>query len=134
MRSVPRSAAGGARARSALLGRHGGRSAPPATTAAVLPARAARPRHPAQATDPVHPAQVFFAIDGRGYEIIIDRLPVKMLLKSGLRLRAPADSPVTVGTFDNTKIDSFAYTLDDDTQPARDRVLRPPAPDHRRAT
>ena len=69
------------------------------------------------ATDPLHPAQVFFAIDGRGHELIIDRLPVKIFLKESLA-SAIASPPVTVGTFDNTNIDSFAYTLDDELHPA----------------
>ena len=35
-------------------------------------------------TDPMHPASIFFALDGRGHELIIDRLPVKLFLKPGL--------------------------------------------------
>jgi hypothetical protein len=65
-----------------------------------------------QVTDPVHPARVYAAVDGRGYEVIIDRLPVTLFLKSGLAT-ALATPPVSVGTFDNTAIDSFAYTLGD---------------------
>ncbi len=70
-----------------------------------------------QATDPVHPAKVFFARDGRGWELIVDKLPVTVLLKEGTA-SALGVGPVTVGTFDPTAIDSFAYTLNDDTQPA----------------
>lgn len=69
------------------------------------------------ATDPGYPAHVFFANDGRGHEVIIDSLPVKILLKEGLA-SALSSPPVSVGTFDLTAIDSFAYTLDDDVHPA----------------
>src|SRR5262249_45437703 len=69
-------------------------------------------------TDPLHPAQIFIAIDGRGFEVIIARLPVTIFLKEGLA--AAIDSnPVTVGTFDPVKPDSFAYKLADATQPAQ---------------
>ena len=37
-----------------------------------------------QVTDPLHPARVYAAVDGRGFEVIIDRLPVTLFLKSGL--------------------------------------------------
>lgn len=68
-------------------------------------------------TDPVHPAKVYFACDGRGFELIVDKLPVAILLKEGVA-SALSSPPVSVGTFDLTQIDSFAYTLNDDTQPA----------------
>ncbi len=70
-----------------------------------------------QATDPDHPAAVFFARDGRGWELIVDKLPVTVLLKEGT-ISSLTSSAVTVGTFDPTAIDSFAYTLNDDTQPS----------------
>jgi hypothetical protein len=69
-------------------------------------------------TDPLHPAQIFIALDGRGLEVIIDRLPVKIFLKEGLAA-ALDTNPVTVGTFDPVKPDSFAYQLGDATQPAQ---------------
>jgi hypothetical protein len=69
------------------------------------------------ATDPLHPARVFFALDGRGYELVIDRLPVKILLKAGTA-SAPLSNPVSVGPFDPTNTDSFAYALGSDSQPA----------------
>ncbi|HKF61559.1 MAG TPA: hypothetical protein VKB42_09390 [Dongiaceae bacterium] len=68
-------------------------------------------------TDTVHPARVYAAVDGRGFEVIIDRLPVTLLLKSGLATALAA--PVTVGSFDGTAIDSFAYSLGDSTTQAR---------------
>ena len=46
-------------------------------------------------TDPLHPARVFFAVDGRGHEIIIDRLPVKIFLKAGIA-SALSGAPVSV--------------------------------------
>lgn len=67
-------------------------------------------------TDALHPAQIFFVSDGRGHELIIDRLPVKILLKSELA-KVISGSPTPIGTFDNTQIDSFAYTLGDDVNP-----------------
>jgi hypothetical protein len=67
-------------------------------------------------TDPLFPAQVFFVSDGRGHELIVDRLPVKILLKSELA-QVISGSPTPIGTFDKTKIDSFAYTLGDDINP-----------------
>jgi hypothetical protein len=67
-------------------------------------------------TDPLHPAHVFFVSDGRGHELIVDGLPVKIFLKSGLAT-VISGSPTPVGTFDKTKIDSFAYTLGDDINP-----------------
>lgn len=70
------------------------------------------------ATDPMHPARVYAAVDGRGHEVIIDRLPVTLILKSGLATAITA-APVTVGTFDQTAPDSFAYTLGDSTTQAR---------------
>jgi hypothetical protein len=69
-------------------------------------------------TDPMHPARVFFAVDGRGHELIIDRLPVTLSLKAGLA-SALTSSPMTVGTFDGTAIDTFAYKLVDDAHPAQ---------------
>lgn len=71
-----------------------------------------------QATDPKHPARVYAAVDDRGFEVIVDRLPVTLLLKSGLAT-ALAAPPVTVGAFDKTAIDSFAYTLGDSTTQAQ---------------
>jgi hypothetical protein len=68
------------------------------------------------ATDPLHPAQVFFSMDGRGTELIVDRLPVKILLKEGLAASL-SSPPVVVGSFDPTKVDSFAYTLNDASRP-----------------
>jgi hypothetical protein len=67
-------------------------------------------------TDAQHPAQLFFVSDGRGHELIIDRLPVKILLKSGLASQLTGLS-VMIGTFDVTKPDSFAYQLGDDINP-----------------
>jgi len=69
------------------------------------------------ATDPGYPAHVFFAKDGRGHEVIIDRLPVKILLKDGLAV-ALGGPIVTEGSFDPTAIDSFAYTLHDELHPS----------------
>ena len=69
------------------------------------------------ATDPGYPAHVFFAHDDRGHEVSIDRLPVKILLKDGLAV-ALSGPPLTVGSFDLTAIDSFAYKLDDELHPA----------------
>ena len=63
-------------------------------------------------TDPLHPARVYAAVDGRGYEAIIDRLPITLILKSGLA-SSLTSAAVTVGTFDGTAVDSFAYTLGD---------------------
>jgi hypothetical protein len=71
-----------------------------------------------QVTDPLHPARVYAAVDGRGFEVIIDRLPVTLFLKSGLAT-ALTGAPVSVGTFDSTAIDSFAYTLGDSTTKAQ---------------
>ncbi|MGA9732716.1 MAG: hypothetical protein WBQ83_18700, partial [Candidatus Acidiferrales bacterium] len=77
-----------------------------------------------QVTDAAHPAKVFFACDGRGWELIIDKLPVAVFLKEGTAT-ALASPPVQVGDFDPTDIDSFAYTLNDDTQPAElDMLVR----------
>ena len=70
-----------------------------------------------KATDPLHPAKVYFASDGRGFEIIIDKLPVAIFLKEGTAT-ALSNPPLSVGTFDNTQIDSYAYTLNADTAPA----------------
>jgi hypothetical protein len=67
-------------------------------------------------TDPLHSAQVFFVSDGRGHELIIDKLPVKILLKSELA-SVISGSPTPVGSFDTTQIDSFAYTPGDDINP-----------------
>ena len=67
-------------------------------------------------TDPLHPAHVFFVSDGRGHELIVDGLPAKIFLKSELA-KVISGSPAPVGTFDKTKIDSFAYTLGDDINP-----------------
>ncbi|HEX8107719.1 MAG TPA: hypothetical protein VF516_08310, partial [Kofleriaceae bacterium] len=61
-------------------------------------------------TDPLFPAQVWFAADGRGHEVVIERLPVKLLLKEGL-VQALPSAVANVGTFDKTKIDSYAYKL-----------------------
>lgn len=73
-------------------------------------------------TDPDPPAQLFFAKDGRGFEVLIDRLPVKILLKRGL-----ADSlgtpPESVGTFAKDKVDGFAYTLQSDALPSEVNCL-----------
>jgi hypothetical protein len=68
-------------------------------------------------TDPAHPASIFFAIDGRGHEVIIDQLPVKLFLKSGLA-SALGPAPVSSGSFDPTAIDTLAYTLNDDSHSA----------------
>jgi hypothetical protein len=68
-------------------------------------------------TDAAHPATVFFAADGRGHEVIIDQLPVKMFLKPGLA-SALSGAPITVGSFDPTAIDTFAYTLNDEDHAA----------------
>jgi hypothetical protein len=68
-------------------------------------------------TDPAHPAKIFFSVDGRGHELIIDRLPVKLLLKPGLAT-ALASPPVSVGTFDATAIDTCAYKLNDEAHSA----------------
>lgn len=69
-------------------------------------------------TDTMHPARVYAAVDGRGFEVIIDRLPVTLLLKSGLASSLDP-APVSVGTFDGTAIDSFAYTLGDNVTQTR---------------
>ncbi len=68
-------------------------------------------------TDAQHPAQLFFVNDSRGQELIIDGLPVKIFLKSGLA-SVITGSPAMIGTFDVTKPDSFAYQLGDDINPA----------------
>jgi hypothetical protein len=68
-------------------------------------------------TDAAHPATVFFAVDGRGHEVIIDQLPVKLFLKAGLA-SALSGAPVSVGSFDPTAIDTFAYTLNDENHSA----------------
>ena len=65
-------------------------------------------------TDPVHPAQIYAAVDGRGFEVVIDRLPVTLLLKSGLAASLTGTT-VNSGTFDKTNIDSFSYSLGDNT-------------------
>ena len=75
-------------------------------------------------TDPDPPAQLFFAQDGRGYEVILDRLPVRIFLKRGL-----ADSlgtpPEAVGSFAKDKVDGFAYTLQGEALPSEvDCVVR----------
>jgi hypothetical protein len=75
-----------------------------------------------QATDPVHPARVYFAQDGRGWELIIDKLPVTVFLKEGTA-SALSSPPLSVGDFDPTNIDSFAYILDADTTPAQIQVF-----------
>ena len=75
-----------------------------------------------QATDPVHPARVYFAQDGRGWELIIDKLPVTVFLKEGTA-SALSSPPLSVGDFDPTNIDSFAYILDADTAPAQIQVF-----------
>lgn len=64
------------------------------------------------ATDPMFPARVYAAVDGRGVEVIIDRLPVTLILKSGLATSLKATTPEVVGDFDKTAVDSFSYTLD----------------------
>jgi hypothetical protein len=68
-------------------------------------------------TDPMHPAHLYLVSDGRGNELIIDSLPVKIFLKSQLA-SVLTGSPTQIGTFSPTKLDSFAYTLGDDTNPA----------------
>lgn len=68
-------------------------------------------------TDPQHPASLFFVLDGRGTELIIDRLPVRIFLKSGIA-SVLTGTPTPVGSFDPTDQDSFAYTLGDDAHPA----------------
>jgi hypothetical protein len=68
-------------------------------------------------TDPLHPARLFCTFDSRGTEVIVDRLPVKLLLKAGLASSLQS-GPVSVGSFSGTDIDSMAYTLFDESQPA----------------
>ena len=68
-----------------------------------------------KATDPLHPAKVHFASDGRGFEVIIEKLPVAIFLKEGIAT-ALSSPPLTLGDFDNTQIDSYSYTLNADTQ------------------
>ncbi|HEX3532049.1 MAG TPA: hypothetical protein VH988_33740, partial [Thermoanaerobaculia bacterium] len=70
------------------------------------------------------PAQCFFAVDGRGYEVLIDHLPVRLFLKRGLATTLTL-APETVGQFTNGNVDGFAYTLQDDSQPSTiDAVVR----------
>jgi hypothetical protein len=68
-------------------------------------------------TDPLHPAHVFVVVDGRGSELIVDNLPVKILLKPQLATSL-IGGPVSVGTFDPSEVDAFAYTLNDDSTAA----------------
>ena len=58
-------------------------------------------------TDPMHPAHIYFVSDGRGNELIIDSLPVKIFLKSQLA-SVLTGIPTKIGTFDPTKLDSFS--------------------------
>src|SRR5205085_6746419 len=75
-------------------------------------------------TDPDPPAQCFFASDGRGHEVVIDRLPVRIFLKRGLATTL-ATAPEAVGTFQKDKVDGFAYTLQSDAQPSEiDAIVR----------
>ena len=68
-------------------------------------------------TDPQQPAHVFFCADGRGHELIIDKLLVKIFLKAGTA--SPIGSAaVTVGDVDPTAIDTFQYKLVDELTPA----------------
>jgi hypothetical protein len=68
-------------------------------------------------TDPQHPVRVYAAVDGRGFEVIIDRLPVVIQLKPGLASALTA-APVSAGVFDQTAVDGFAYTLTDGATPS----------------
>jgi hypothetical protein len=76
-------------------------------------------------TDPDPPAQCFFALDGRGHEVLIERLPVKLFLKRGLAKTLSTTPPEAVGKFQKDKVDGFAYTLQDDSQPSEiDAIVR----------
>jgi hypothetical protein len=68
-------------------------------------------------TDPDPPAQVFFARDGRGFEVLIDRLPVRIFLKRGLA-NTLGTPPQVVGTPAKDKVDCFGYTLQGDALPS----------------
>lgn len=83
----------------------------------------------ATGTDP--PAQLFVSVDARGTEIIVDRLAVKLFLKSGLVAPpAPAQAQtlaadVAVGLpFAKDKVDGFAYVLRDGPPSEVDAIVR----------
>ena len=79
-------------------------------------------------TDPAAPAQLFVSVDTRGTEVIVDGLPLRISLKTGLV--APLDdavpaNDVSVGTpFAVDAPDGFAYVLRDGQPSEIDALVR----------